>query len=38
MTREEVKELMPIMQAFAEGKEIQDKIEFLRRRIQGGKL
>ena len=29
MTREEVKELLPIMQAFAEGKEIQDKIEGL---------
>ena len=29
MTREEVKELLPIMQALAEGKEIQDKIEGL---------
>ena len=29
MTREEAKELLPIMQAFAEGKEIQDKIEGL---------
>ena len=29
MTREEVKELLPIMQAFAEGKQIQDKIEYL---------
>ena len=27
MTREEIKELLPIMQAFAEGKPIQDKIE-----------
>ena len=27
MTREEAKELMPIIQAFAEGKQIQDKIE-----------
>lgn len=27
MTREEAKELLPIIQAFAEGKEIQDKIE-----------
>ena len=27
ITREEVKELLPIMQAFAEGKAIQDKIE-----------
>ena len=27
MTREEVKELLPIIQAFAEGKPIQDKIE-----------
>lgn len=27
MTREEVKELLPIIQAFAEGKTIQDKIE-----------
>ena len=29
MTREEVKELLPIMQALAEGKAIQDKIEGL---------
>ena len=29
MTREEVKELLPVMQAFAEGKMIQDKIEGL---------
>lgn len=29
MTRKEAKELLPIMQAFAEGKEIQDKIEGL---------
>lgn len=29
MTREEAKELMPIIQAFAEGKAIQDKIEGL---------
>ena len=29
MTREEAKELMPIIQAFAEGKQIQDKIEGL---------
>ena len=27
MTREEAKELLPIIQAFAEGKPIQDKIE-----------
>ena len=27
MTREEVKELLPLIQAFAEGKQIQDKIE-----------
>ena len=27
ITREEAKELIPIMQAFAEGKQIQDKIE-----------
>ena len=27
MTREETKELLPILQAFAEGKQIQDKIE-----------
>ena len=27
MTREEAKELLPIIQAFAEGKQIQDKIE-----------
>ena len=27
MTREEAKELLPILQAFAEGKQIQDKIE-----------
>lgn len=27
MTREEAKELLPIIQAFAEGKSIQDKIE-----------
>lgn len=27
MTREEVKELLPIIQALAEGKQIQDKIE-----------
>ena len=27
MTRKEVKELLPILQAFAEGKQIQDKIE-----------
>ena len=27
MTREEIKELLPIIQAFAEGKQIQDKIE-----------
>ena len=27
MTREEAKELLPIMQAFVEGKQIQDKIE-----------
>ena len=27
ITREEVKELLPILQAFAEGKQIQDKIE-----------
>ena len=27
MTREEAKELLPIIKAFAEGKEIQDKIE-----------
>ena len=29
MTREQVKELLPIIQAFAEGKMIQDKIEGL---------
>ena len=29
MTREEAKELMPIIQAFAEGKQIQDAIEGL---------
>lgn len=29
MTREEAKELLPIMQAFVEGKQIQDKIEGL---------
>ena len=29
MTREEAKELLPIIQAFAEGKTIQDKIEGL---------
>lgn len=29
MTREEAKELLPIIQAFAEGKAIQDKIEGL---------
>ena len=29
MTREEIKELLPIIQAFAEGKQIQDKIEGL---------
>lgn len=29
MTREEAKELLPIIQAFAEGKMIQDKIEGL---------
>ena len=29
MTREEIKELLPVMQAFAEGKMIQDKIEGL---------
>ena len=29
ITREEAKELLPIMQAFAEGKQIQDKIEGL---------
>ena len=29
MTREEAKELLPIIQSFAEGKEIQDKIEGL---------
>ena len=27
MTREQAKELLPIIQAFAEGKPIQDKIE-----------
>lgn len=27
MTQKEIKELLPIMQAFAEGKQIQDKIE-----------
>ena len=29
LRREEVKELLPILQAFAEGKQIQDKIEGL---------
>ena len=29
ITREEAKELLPILQAFAEGKQIQDKIEGL---------
>ena len=29
MTREEAKELLPIIQAFAEGKQIQDKIDGL---------
>ena len=29
MTREQVKELLPVMQAFAEGKMIQDKIDEL---------
>lgn len=29
MTREEAKELLPIIQAFVEGKQIQDKIEGL---------
>ena len=27
MTKEEAKELLPIIQAFVEGKQIQDKIE-----------
>ena len=30
MTREEAKELLPIMQAFAEGKQIQDSIDCVR--------
>ena len=38
MTREEAKELLPIIQAFAEGKAIQDKIEGVTDWIDTGQL
>ena len=38
MTREEAKELLPIIQAFAEGKAIQDKIEGVTDWIDTGEI